>query len=120
MNDSPPLKPTEAEAVAKKSKVISVNRAWLLEVIGVIGIKRVAEKNNWPNNIMMIAAFFLSFKCLSELCRRYRCRPLILYGQVSVRRFGIGRDADIPGIEAPISPVMHVRDHWLRGRLEAA
>lgn len=65
MNDSPPLKPAEAEAAAaKKSKAISVNRAWLLEVIGVIGIKRVAEKNNWPNNIMMIAAFFLSFKLL--------------------------------------------------------
>ncbi|NEZ42390.1 DMT family transporter [Paenibacillus alvei] len=43
---------------------ITLIAAGLLEVIGVIGIKRVAEKNNWPNNIMMIAAFFLSFKLL--------------------------------------------------------
>ena len=32
----------------------------------------------------------------------------------------IGGDAGIPGIEAPISPVMHIRDHWMRGRFEAA
>ncbi|MCM3288803.1 SMR family transporter [Paenibacillus sp. MER 180] len=34
MNESPPLKPAEAEAAAKKSKVISVNRAWLYIVVG--------------------------------------------------------------------------------------
>ncbi|MEQ7050583.1 multidrug efflux SMR transporter [Paenibacillaceae sp. P-4] len=43
---------------------IALIAAGLLEVIGVIGIKRVAEKNNWPNNMMMIAAFLLSFKLL--------------------------------------------------------
>jgi paired small multidrug resistance pump len=43
---------------------IALIAAGLLEVIGFIGIKRVAEKNNWPNNIMMIAVFFLSFKLL--------------------------------------------------------
>lgn len=35
MNKNPPLKPTEAEAAAaKKSKAISVNRAWLYIVVG--------------------------------------------------------------------------------------
>ena len=31
--------------------------AGLCEVVGVIGIKRVAEKNNWTNNIILIAGF---------------------------------------------------------------
>lgn len=35
MNESPPLKPAKAEAAAaKKSKAISVNRAWLYIVVG--------------------------------------------------------------------------------------
>jgi len=35
MNESPPLKPAEEEAAAaKKSKAISVNRAWLYIVVG--------------------------------------------------------------------------------------
>ncbi|OPA76294.1 QacE family quaternary ammonium compound efflux SMR transporter [Paenibacillus selenitireducens] len=38
--------------------------AGLLEVIGVIGIKRVAKNNNWTNNIILIGGFFLSFKLL--------------------------------------------------------
>lgn len=39
--------------------------AGLLEVIGVIGIKRVAENNNWTNNIIMIGGFVISFQLLS-------------------------------------------------------
>ncbi len=38
--------------------------AGLLEVIGVIGIKRVAENNNWTNNIIMIGGFVISFQLL--------------------------------------------------------
>ncbi|MBB6671956.1 DMT family transporter [Cohnella nanjingensis] len=38
--------------------------AGLLEIIGVIGIKRVAEKNNWTNNLILIVGFLLSFQLL--------------------------------------------------------
>jgi paired small multidrug resistance pump len=38
--------------------------AGLLEVIGVIGIKRVSENNNWTNNIILIGGFVLSFQLL--------------------------------------------------------
>ncbi|MFC5401401.1 DMT family transporter [Cohnella soli] len=38
--------------------------AGLLEVIGVIGLKRVAQKNNWTNNLILIGGFLLSFNLL--------------------------------------------------------
>ncbi|MFS0836463.1 DMT family transporter [Paenibacillus sp. 1P03SA] len=38
--------------------------AGLLEVIGVIGIKRVAQKNNITNNIILIGGFIVSFQLL--------------------------------------------------------
>ncbi|MBH5320912.1 multidrug efflux SMR transporter [Paenibacillus sp. GSMTC-2017] len=38
--------------------------AGLLEVIGVIGIKRVAQNNSLTNNIILIGGFVLSFKLL--------------------------------------------------------
>lgn len=38
--------------------------AGLLEVVGVIGIKRTAEKNNLVNNIILIAGFIFSFQLL--------------------------------------------------------
>ncbi|MCC3372571.1 multidrug efflux SMR transporter [Cohnella sp. REN36] len=38
--------------------------AGLLEVVGVIGIKRVAQRNNWTNNLLLIAGFLLSFQLL--------------------------------------------------------
>lgn len=38
--------------------------AGLLEVIGVIGIKRVAKNNNWTNNIILIGGFLISFSLL--------------------------------------------------------
>ncbi|MFB5675058.1 DMT family transporter [Paenibacillus terreus] len=40
--------------------------AGLLEVVGVIGIQRVAQKNNWTNNLILIAGFILSFMLLSN------------------------------------------------------
>ncbi|MFM9278594.1 DMT family transporter [Paenibacillus jiagnxiensis] len=40
--------------------------AGLLEIVGVIGIQRVAKKNNWTNNLIMIAGFILSFMLLSN------------------------------------------------------
>lgn len=40
--------------------------AGLLEVIGVIGIKRVSVKDNWQNNVLMIGAFIVSFSCLLQ------------------------------------------------------
>lgn len=40
--------------------------AGLLEVVGVIGIKRVAENNNWTNNIILIAGFVVSFQLLLQ------------------------------------------------------
>ncbi|KKO54841.1 DMT family transporter [Paenibacillus sp. DMB20] len=39
--------------------------AGLLEIIGVIGIKRVAENNNWPNNLILIGGFVISFNLLT-------------------------------------------------------
>ncbi len=38
--------------------------AGLLEVVGVVGIKRVAQNNNWTNNILLIAGFLASFQLL--------------------------------------------------------
>ncbi|GIP24616.1 multidrug efflux SMR transporter [Paenibacillus sp. J22TS3] len=38
--------------------------AGLLEIVGVIGIKRVAKDNNWTNNIILIGGFVLSFQLL--------------------------------------------------------
>lgn len=38
--------------------------AGLLEIIGVIGIKRVAKNNNWTNNIILIGGFLISFNLL--------------------------------------------------------
>jgi paired small multidrug resistance pump len=38
--------------------------AGLLEIVGVIGIKRTAEKNNVVNNIILIASFVISFQLL--------------------------------------------------------
>jgi len=38
--------------------------AGLLEVIGVIGVKRVAENNNWTNNLILIGGFVVSFQLL--------------------------------------------------------
>jgi len=38
--------------------------AGLLEVIGVIGIKRVAQNNNWTNNLILIGGFIVSFQLL--------------------------------------------------------
>jgi len=38
--------------------------AGLLEVVGVIGIKRVAENNNWTNNLILIGGFVVSFQLL--------------------------------------------------------
>ncbi|WP_127585602.1 DMT family transporter [Paenibacillus koleovorans] len=40
--------------------------AGLLEVVGVIGIKRVAQNNNWTNNIILIAGFMISFQLLIQ------------------------------------------------------
>lgn len=38
--------------------------AGLMEIIGVIGIKRVAQNNNWTNNIILIGGFLISFSLL--------------------------------------------------------
>ncbi|WP_068613125.1 DMT family transporter [Paenibacillus tuaregi] len=38
--------------------------AGLLEIVGVIGIKRVAKDYNWTNNIILIGGFVLSFQLL--------------------------------------------------------
>lgn len=38
--------------------------AGLMEIIGVIGIKRVAKNNNWINNIILIGGFIISFQLL--------------------------------------------------------
>lgn len=40
--------------------------AGLLEIIGVIGIKRVAQNNNWTNNIILIVGFLISFQLLTQ------------------------------------------------------
>jgi paired small multidrug resistance pump len=38
--------------------------AGLLEIVGVIGIKRVAVNNNWVNNLILIGGFLVSFNLL--------------------------------------------------------
>lgn len=38
--------------------------AGLFEVVGVIGVKKVAEKDNWVNNLLLIGGFLISFKLL--------------------------------------------------------
>lgn len=38
--------------------------AGLMEVVGVIGIKRTAENNNWKNNPILIVGFIMSFQLL--------------------------------------------------------
>jgi paired small multidrug resistance pump len=40
--------------------------AGLFEVVGVIGIKRVSERDNWTNNILMIGGFLISFRLLLQ------------------------------------------------------
>ncbi|MUG43711.1 DMT family transporter [Paenibacillus woosongensis] len=39
--------------------------AGLFEVIGVIGVKRVAERSNFLNNLILIAGFIISFTFLT-------------------------------------------------------
>ncbi len=36
----------------------------MFEIIGVIGIKRVAQKNNVTNNVILIGGFVISFQLL--------------------------------------------------------
>lgn len=38
--------------------------AGLLEVVGVIGVKRVAKKDNFINNVILIGGFVISFQLL--------------------------------------------------------
>ncbi|CAM4160127.1 multidrug resistance protein SMR [Bacillus manliponensis] len=38
--------------------------AGLFEIIGVIGVKKVAENNSWKNNIIFIGGFVMSFQFL--------------------------------------------------------
>ncbi|MFD0715747.1 DMT family transporter [Paenibacillus sp. GCM10027626] len=38
--------------------------AGLLEIVGVIGLKRVAQNNNWTNNLILIGGFVVSFQLL--------------------------------------------------------
>lgn len=40
--------------------------AGLLEIIGVIGLKRVAQNNNWMNNLLLIGGFMISFQLLAR------------------------------------------------------
>ncbi|MDO3677168.1 DMT family transporter [Paenibacillus ehimensis] len=40
--------------------------AGLLEIVGVIGIKKVAENNSWTNNLMLYGGFFASFSLLTQ------------------------------------------------------
>jgi len=40
--------------------------AGLMEIVGVIGIKRVAKNNNWTNNIILIGGFVISFQLLIQ------------------------------------------------------
>ncbi|MFC5701460.1 DMT family transporter [Cohnella faecalis] len=40
--------------------------AGMLEVVGVIGIKRTAVKNNWTNNLLLIGGFVISFQFLLQ------------------------------------------------------
>ncbi|WP_438350308.1 DMT family transporter [Paenibacillus sp. FA6] len=39
--------------------------AGLFEIIGVIGVKKVSEKNNFKNNAILIGGFIVSFTFLS-------------------------------------------------------
>ncbi|GIP56915.1 multidrug efflux SMR transporter [Paenibacillus sp. FSL W8-0186] len=39
--------------------------AGLFEIIGVIGVKRVAERSNFLNNLILIAGFIISFTFLT-------------------------------------------------------
>jgi paired small multidrug resistance pump len=39
--------------------------AGLFEVVGVIGLKRVSEKDNFLNNVILIGGFIASFSLLS-------------------------------------------------------
>jgi len=43
--------------------------AGLFEVIGVIGIKRTAEKNNVINNILLYGGFIISFQILLQVMK---------------------------------------------------
>ncbi|GIN21981.1 MAG TPA: QacE family quaternary ammonium compound efflux SMR transporter [Bacillus bacterium] len=40
--------------------------AGFMEIVGVIGIKRVAEKDNLFNNLILIGGFIISFSFLSS------------------------------------------------------
>ncbi|RJE84284.1 QacE family quaternary ammonium compound efflux SMR transporter [Paenibacillus sp. 1011MAR3C5] len=40
--------------------------AGLFEIAGVIGIKRVAQNNNWTNNLILIGGFIISFQLLIQ------------------------------------------------------
>ena len=39
--------------------------AGLFEIVGVIGIKKVAKNNSWTNNIILIGGFIISFQFLT-------------------------------------------------------
>lgn len=39
--------------------------AGVFEIVGVIGIKKVSEKNNWRNNIALYGGFIVSFNFLT-------------------------------------------------------
>lgn len=39
--------------------------AGLFEIVGVIGIKKVSENNNWLNNIALYGGFIVSFNFLT-------------------------------------------------------
>lgn len=39
--------------------------AGIFEIVGVIGIKKVAKDNNWTNNIILIGGFIISFQFLT-------------------------------------------------------
>ncbi|GGD94113.1 DMT family transporter [Paenibacillus nasutitermitis] len=40
--------------------------AGIMEIVGVIGIKKTAEKNNFLNNAILIAGFLISFSLLMQ------------------------------------------------------
>ena len=50
--------------------------AGLMEVVGVIGLKRTAMKNNWPNHLILIGGFLASFQLLLRAIRRSPSRRL--------------------------------------------
>ncbi|KEK24611.1 DMT family transporter [Bacillus gaemokensis] len=39
--------------------------AGLFEIVGVIGVKKVAKNNNWTNNLILIGGFIISFQFLT-------------------------------------------------------